>query len=85
MQIMEAAISHYDLNDAKYERVKNALNSKLFDGGHFDYLYATRHGGQFIFHVSYSNCRVSNEMQFYPRKRFSITFKLQKFYLKILR
>lgn len=51
MQIMEAAISHYDLNDAKYERVKNALNSKLFDGGHFDYLYATRHGGQFIFHI----------------------------------
>ena len=52
MQIMEAAVSYFDLNDSRYIRLRDKLNSKLIEDGEFDHFYATRHGGQFIFYVS---------------------------------
>ena len=51
MQIMEAAVSYYDLNDERYCRMRKMLNSKLVEQKLFDHFYATRHGGQFLFHV----------------------------------
>ena len=52
MQVMEAAVSYYDLNDERYCRLRHILNTKLTASGQLDHFYATRHGGQFIFHVS---------------------------------
>ena len=51
MQIMEAAVSYFDLNDSRYVKLRNKLNLKLIQNGEFDHFYATRHGGQFIFYV----------------------------------
>ena len=51
MQIMEAAVSYYDINSARYCRLRAKLNEALIERGMFDALYATRHGGQFIFHL----------------------------------
>jgi len=51
MQIMEAAVSYFDLNDSRYVKLRNKLNLKLIQNGEFDHFYATRHGGQFIFYI----------------------------------
>ena len=51
MQIMEAAVSYFDLNDSRYVKLRNKINLKLIENGEFDHFYATRHGGQFIFYV----------------------------------
>jgi len=51
MQIMEAAVSYYDINSDRYCRLRAKLNDALIGRGMWDALYATRHGGQFIFHL----------------------------------
>ena len=54
LQIMDAAVNYYELDDERYLRLRMRVNDRLIKEQRTDDLYASRHYGQLVLYVSIS-------------------------------
>ena len=52
LQMMDAAVNYYELDDERYLRLRIRVNDRLIKDKRIDDLYASRHYGQLMLYVS---------------------------------
>ena len=70
LQVMDAAVNYYELDDERYLRLRVRINERLIKDKRLDDLYASRHFGQLALYVSGNEDSVADHFQIIEKYPF---------------